>query len=121
MDFWATRLLDLQLTGSIYPLISKFGHSEDIKMTSRIPNLLVGTLIGTVFIMGQDGREHGYYTSRNGSNTTVIGLDKDSSSNYISQKGDLTVVTPISGGSRDMTLIKSIGNDQDGRDEPSIW
>ena len=71
--------------------------------------------------MGQDGREHGYYTSRNGSNTTVIGLDKDSSSNYISQKGDLTVVTPISGGSRDMTLIKSIGNDQDGRDEPSIW
>ena len=41
-------------------------------MPSRIPNLLLGTLIGTVFIMGQDGRDRAYYTSKNGSNTTVI-------------------------------------------------
>jgi len=87
-------------------------------MTSKIPNLLLGTLIGTVFVLGQDGRERAYYTSKNGSNTTVIGLDKDSPSEYISKKGDLTVVTPISGGSRDTTLIKSIGDE---RDEPSVW
>ena len=87
-------------------------------MTTRIPNLLLGTFLGTVFIMGQDGRERAYYTSRNGTSTTVIGLDKDASSEYISQKGDLTVVTPISGGSRDTTLIKSIGDE---RDETSVW